>query len=216
MKNIAYISFLLLLGFSWLSCEKDVASPTGTVQENLENQPTQVTELITDQEVLLRALSQWVATPEAKQWLMERAHLNNRNRANILDETLLLEVACGSEGAHFVGIYNTLSAGTHTTSSFSDFVQSENPMLALKFDAYFTDFIGQMSRYTPLVSDQHRSVSYLNGEPYEVEEALRATGGAIVIDFRLTEAGNRVLYDPGTNSFNKDLTISIELSGHKS
>ncbi|MEL6969290.1 MAG: hypothetical protein AAFZ63_06585 [Bacteroidota bacterium] len=205
MKNVAYLCFLLWASLALFSCEKDAATPAGNRSEDARPTPTVVTELITDQETLLRALSQWVATPEAKQWLKDRANPNSRNGRPILDETLLLEVACGPEGAHFVQIYNALSNEAHSTSSFSDYIQTENPLLALKFDTYFDDFLGQMDRFTPLVSDQNRSVSYLDGQAYDIEPALTATGGAMIIDFRLTEAANRVLFDPGTNSFNRDL-----------
>ena len=205
MKNLAYLLTFMWLSLAILSCEKDVATPTNSSSDYPPTPSVIATELITDQEALLQALSQWVATSEAKQWFLERANPNSRTSRSLIDETLLLEVACGSEGEHFVDIYNTVTGTSHSTSTFSDFIQAENPMLALKFDAYFDDFIGQLDRYTPLVSDQRRSVSYLEGERYDVEPTLAATGGALIIDFRLTEAANRVLYDPGTNSFNREL-----------
>lgn len=204
MKNLAYLLCFLWLSAAIISCEKDMAEPAAG-SDSTAPPPAHLAELITDQESLLQALSRWIASPEAKQWFMDRANQNSRNRGPVLDETLLLEVACGSEGEHFVDIYNTVTGAAHSTSTFSNFIQSENPMLALKFDAYFDDFIDQMNRYTPLMSDQHRSVTYLEGEPYDVAPALTETGGAIIIDFRLTEAANRVLFDPATNSFNQGL-----------
>ena len=205
MKNLAYLFTLCLLAVGIIACEKDDLRPDRTSSTDLPEVTTMNTELISKQDELLQALSQWVATPEARQWFMQKGGSNARNLATAMDEILLLEVACGSEGDSFVDIYNQVAGESHNTGSFSTFVQAENPLLALKFDAYFGDFLDQMDRFVPLVSDAQRSVSYLDGEPYNVGGRLEEAGGTFIIDFRLTEASNRVLYNPATNSFNRDL-----------
>lgn len=205
MKNLAYLFILCLLAVGIIACEKDDLHPDRTPTSDLPEVTTMHTELVSKQDELLQALSQWVATPAARQWFMRKGGSNARNLAPVMDEILLLEVACGSEGESFVDIYNQVTGESHSTVSFSDFLQTENALLALKLDAYFDNFIDQMDRFVPLVSDAERTVSYLDGERFDVGSILEEARGTFVIDFRLTEANNRVLYNPATNTFNRDL-----------
>ena len=121
MKNLAYLFILCLLAVGIIACEKDDLRPDRTPTSDLPEVTTMHTELVSKQDELLQALSQWVATPAARQWFMRKGGSNARNLAPVMDEILLLEVACGSEGESFVDIYNQVTGESHSTVSFSDF-----------------------------------------------------------------------------------------------
>lgn len=205
MKNVFNLLVLLLFFGMIVSCEKDddrlgkpIDDETSVVENEIDNT------LISKETIWLQALSKWVATPEAKQWLLDKSGLA-KNGEGSLDEVLVLEILCGSEGRNFADIYSQYSRTTYSAQQLSDEIYAENAMLSIKYDAYFDDYLGTINNFTPLMSDKNRDNNFMGGQPYDAREVLRETGGALVIGFRLVEAENTVLYDPANNMFNQPL-----------
>ncbi len=85
---------------------------------------------IPNYEILLKATSKWVATPDAKSWLQTKK-IEDEGISNI-NEILLLEILCSDdEGENFLNSYNDIATEDLSQDELESSIVSSNKHLCL-------------------------------------------------------------------------------------
>ncbi len=119
-----------------------------------------------------------------------------------MDEILILEILCSEEGENFVSNYNELPGNPVTKSSLTQSIESSAELLCIKIDRFLEPMIERMDNFTPVIADFDLSNTYHHGVPYNGASILNQANGTLIVNFRITEAVNTVLYNPSQHQFN--------------
>lgn len=200
-KLIVILTFVMLV---ILSCDEqgsfipNMNSPITTRNFDYDD----LRESLSNYTEIVRGTSKWLATEDARAWIIDL----KARKARPLDEILLLEVLCSEEGDSFISSYNYIATTDLTKSGLIQIINTYAPLICIKIDYFIEPFINSLDDYDPLVCDFDFENAYLNGTVFdEAEDILHEEEADLVIFFRVTLAYNTVLYNPSQETFEPSL-----------